>query len=163
MLRFNLVVILTLAVVSVTHAQNVQVQQPVVQQFSIDTTVVVPDRGSAFLGGVSKAATSVPTYGPMPYGTAFGSAVSSSYAETSVYIHDFELIDRLVLLEGQRRFAEHRSSPDSTALSTDPRVQYILKNRSVSSRIAKKRVTRNRLESKSFDRQKALFILKNRR
>ncbi len=161
--RFHLVAILSLGLTSVAHAQNVQIQQPVVQQFSVDTTVVVPDRGSAFLGGVSNSATSVPTYGPLPYGTAFGNAVSTSYAETSVYIHDFELMDRLVLLEGQRRFAQYFSSPSENVLSSDPRVQYILKSGSGSSRIAKKRVVKKRLDSKNLDRQKALLILKNRR
>ena len=163
MLRFHLITILTFGFFSAAHAQNVQVQQPLVQQFSVDTTVVVPDRGTAFLGGVSNAATSVPTYGPLPYGTAFGSEVSSSHAETSVFIHDFELMDRLILQEGQRRFSQYFSSPGNNTISSDPRVRYVLKNRKGNSQTSQERVAKKRLNSKNLNRQKALLILKHRR
>jgi hypothetical protein len=77
-------------------AQQV-IQQPVVQQFSIDTVVSVPDRGSAYLGGIGSAGAGRRQYGPLPWGTAAGQSTFSSALDVSVYLHDFEAMDAALL------------------------------------------------------------------
>ena len=53
--RLGLAAVLFFGATSSVFAQRVTVQQPVIQVFSVDTVVSVPDRGTAFLGGVSTA------------------------------------------------------------------------------------------------------------
>jgi hypothetical protein len=77
-------------------AQGV-VQQPVVEVFSVDTVVSVPDRGSAFLGGVSTARSGYSTYGPLDFSQAYGCDNGFSYVDVSVFIHDFEAMDEALL------------------------------------------------------------------
>jgi len=79
------------------------VQQPVVQQFSVDTVVGVPDQGRAFLGGVSSAASSQRVYGPIRSGTAVGRSFSSSAVDVGVFIHDFEAMNEALLAAPSRR------------------------------------------------------------
>jgi hypothetical protein len=80
------------------HAQVVQL--PTFRFFGLSTTVSVPDRGSAYLGGVSRSAMSrsengVPIVGHVPFaGRAFGNRAIAGRTETSgasvsAYIHDF--------------------------------------------------------------------------
>ena len=85
----------------IASAQQV-IQQPVVQQFSTDTVVSVPDRGSAYLGGVGSAGAGRRVYGPPPWGTAAGQSLFSSDLDVSVYIHDFEAMDAALLAQPVR-------------------------------------------------------------
>jgi hypothetical protein len=87
--------------VRTASAQQI-IQQPVVEQFSADTVVSVPDRGSLYLGGVGSASASRREYGPIPWGTASGRFTSSSDLDVSVYIHDFESMDAALLSEPTR-------------------------------------------------------------
>ena len=130
---------LLLPAVSV-QAQNVVVQQPVVQQFGVNTAVSVPDRGSMFLGGVSSAADSRTSYGFGPWrGSSLGTGRSASSVETHVWIHDFETMDQMLLNQptgqsslsdltpSQRTLVEHHrqhtlTTRPSTSLAS-PRVQ----------------------------------------
>ncbi len=97
------------------------IQQPIVQQFGVQTSVVVPDRGFLFLGGVSRAAHS--RYSPGLFGPGFigpgyfgpgylgpvgpcgcrGSSYGFDYQATSlsvgVSILDLAEMDRQVLAE----------------------------------------------------------------
>jgi hypothetical protein len=76
---------------------QITVQQPVVQTFSVDTVVVVPDRGSTFLGGVSSGRETSSQFGFSPLGSSIGLERNHSAASASVYIHDFEAMDRALL------------------------------------------------------------------
>ena len=92
------------------------IQQPIVQQFGVQTSVIVPDRGFLFLGGVSRAAHS--RYSPGNFGPGFsgpgflspvgpcgcrGSSLGFEYQSTSlsvgVSILDLAEMDRQVLAE----------------------------------------------------------------
>ena len=73
------------------------VQQPVVQQFSVDTVVSVPDRGSAFLGGVATGRSGRSVYGPLPLSRSLGFEYGYSRVEVGVFIHDFEAMDAALL------------------------------------------------------------------
>ena len=73
------------------------VQQPVVEQFSVDTVVSVPDRGSAFLGGVATGRSGRSVYGPLPLSRSLGFEYGYSRVEVGVFIHDFEAMDAALL------------------------------------------------------------------
>lgn len=81
---------------SPAEAQNLTVQQPVFGVNSVGTTVSVPDRGSALLGGVSSAGASRSRYGSGPFrpGSTSGQFHSASSSSVSVTIHDFAEMDR---------------------------------------------------------------------
>ena len=96
--------------------QNVAVQLPTFEQFSISTTVVVPDRGSLYLGGVNRGGVNgggvtgagrgnaqfgrgVSGWGPRGLGrSAVGGGLS-----IQATILDHQELDRAVLAEAARR------------------------------------------------------------
>ncbi len=79
------------------------VQLPTFSFFSVDTTVTVPDRGSAFLGGVNRAASGRNEFGVplLPFrpfrNVAIGREVSASNMFVTATIHDLEAMDRYLL------------------------------------------------------------------
>jgi len=81
-------------------AQNVTVQQPAFGRFSVGTSVVVPDRGRAFLGGVGRAADSRKRFLGFPSGTSLGQSRQHSGVSTRVWIHDLREMDRRMLQQG---------------------------------------------------------------
>lgn len=83
---------------STARAQQITVQQPVFSNFSVATTVSVPDRGSALLGGVSSAGDFASQRGPLGLaGRSRGSFRNHQNVTAHVYIHDFEAMDRYLL------------------------------------------------------------------
>ncbi len=77
--------------------QGTTVQLPTYRTFQSGGAVVVPDRGSAFLGGVNRARSSRTEWGTpfLPFGNrAIGSDLGTSRAGVSVYIHDFAAMER---------------------------------------------------------------------
>jgi hypothetical protein len=87
------------------------VQLPVVSTTSVNTTVSVPDRGSAFLGGVSSAQSARSQYGPLRSGTNRGMARRATSITTNVYIHDLQAMDEALLNSGSTDSETHPSSP----------------------------------------------------
>jgi hypothetical protein len=96
------------------------VQLPTFRFFGLSTTVSVPDRGSAYLGGVSRSAMNrsehgLPILGRVPVaGRAFGNRAIAgrtelSGASVSAQIHDFEAMDQELL--GQAGAVARRSQP----------------------------------------------------
>ena len=78
-------------------AQQVVVQQPVVGVSSINTTVMVPDRGMIRLGGRSSAQSSRQQYGFWPRGSSVGLSRSSSSISATVTIIDLHEMDEAIL------------------------------------------------------------------
>ena len=89
-------------------AQATTVQLPTFSFFSVATTVSVPDRGSALLGGVNRASEGrsdlgVPCLSGLPFlGRGFHSAgigrqVGAGAMRLSVQVHDFEGMERSLL------------------------------------------------------------------
>ena len=84
------------------------VQLPTFSQFSVGTTVSVPDRGSAYMGGINRSASGRTSYGvPMlpfrPFrNTAIGSNQGASSMHISAWIHDFEAMDDYLLNQAPR-------------------------------------------------------------
>ncbi len=77
-------------------AQQV-IQQPVVSTTGVRTTVSVPDRGNAFLGGVSSAQSQRNRSGPFRSGSSLGFARQTTSISTGVYIHDLQAMDEAIL------------------------------------------------------------------
>jgi len=96
--------VLSALVVVDAHAQApTTVQLPTFSTFSSRSSVLVPDRGSAYLGGISRAASGRNEFGvPMlpfrPFrNRAIGKELSSSNLRVTATIHDFEAMDELLL------------------------------------------------------------------
>jgi len=79
------------------------VQLPTFSQFSVSTTVVVPDRGSTLMGGVNRGATGRNEFGTplVPFrpfrNSAIGSQMGASRMRVTATIHDFEAMDNYLL------------------------------------------------------------------
>lgn len=80
---------------SPADAQDLQIPSVVVN--AVQTAVSVPDRGSAFLGGVSRGASSSNLYGFSSIGSSVGRVHSNTAQSVFVTIHDFEEADQLLL------------------------------------------------------------------
>ena len=83
-------------------AQQVTIQQPVVEQFGANTSLSVPDRGSMLIGSVSRGAASSKDFGPLSWHRPIGLEHSRSSMNVSVYIHDFDEMDRMLLNKSYR-------------------------------------------------------------
>jgi hypothetical protein len=99
-------------------AQGTAVQLPSYSYFTTNSTVVVPDRGAAYLGGVNRARSGMNEFGtPLAplRNRSFGSERSASGISVSVYVHDFEAMNEMLL--GR----DFRSGLRAAAGSGDPR------------------------------------------
>ncbi len=94
---------------AVGQAQTVTIQQPVVRQFSVGTTVSVPDRGTMFLGRIGRAADNSSRFGPLPSGRATGSTREHAGANVGVFIHDLRAMDEELLSRANRTTTGGRS------------------------------------------------------
>ncbi len=88
------------------------VQLPTYRYFSVGTTVLVPDRGSAYMGGVNSSRSGsttrgLPGLGPLTRNRSMGSSTGGSSMTVHATIHDFEEMDRMIL---ERAAAMHRNS-----------------------------------------------------
>lgn len=91
-------------------AQTVTVQQPVAQQFGVNTVVSVPDRGSVLLGSVSSARSFGGSRGPALPSSSLTRSVNHSWARVSVFIHDHEAMDRRLLAAAEAQSSSERGS-----------------------------------------------------
>ncbi len=89
------------------NAQSV-IQLPSFQQFSYSGSVLVPDRGSAYLGGVKRSASGQSQRG---LNRTAGRTISNSGASVTATIIDLQQIDRQILADGRRpNVARQRSA-----------------------------------------------------
>jgi type II secretory pathway component GspD/PulD (secretin) len=104
------------------------VQLPSFHYFTVSTTVSVPDRGAAYLGGVSRAASGrvsrgVPLLGKAPglgrlgRNDAIGSSIGTSGVSVSATIIDHRELDEAVLAEARAR---RGGAPLTEAVSDAP-------------------------------------------
>ncbi|HAH45732.1 MAG TPA: hypothetical protein DCM07_12920 [Planctomycetaceae bacterium] len=104
---------LIVAPLEIAEAQAVRSQQPIVQQFSTGTTLTVPDRGSALLGGVQSGASHFRQSGPFRGGSSYGHSFQSATSNVSVYIHDFEAMDQMLLNSAPRVLRDSPYNPSA--------------------------------------------------
>jgi hypothetical protein len=105
-------------------AQQATVQQPVVQTFGVGTTVSVPDRGSALLGGVNSGRAARSVNGPFRTSTSLGRETQGGTASVGVYIHDLRAMDDALLATAaaaiptnpwERKLAERRGASSNSS------------------------------------------------
>lgn len=89
---------------SAAAQQNaVTIQLPTYSSFSVSTTVLVPDRGSAALGGIGRSAMGASQFGPapLPAGTrAIGVERQAQNAHVFAQIHDFREMEQALIGDG---------------------------------------------------------------
>ena len=103
-----------------SFAQQV-IQQPVVGTTAVNTTVSVPDRGSALLGGISSAASRRAQYGPLRSGTNTGISRQATSISTHVYIHDLQAMDEALLNSGNSDSSTSKNSISSKFIRSKER------------------------------------------
>ncbi len=100
------------------NAQGV-IQLPTFQNFSMSTTVSVPDRGSVYAGGVGRSYRSSARRGlPLlpPSRRVSSAGTSASGVSVHAWIHDHEEMDRQVLNEWRRQRAHAPATRNAAAL-----------------------------------------------
>lgn len=112
---FAIVMLTIMATGSTAWSQNLTIQQPVIQTFSVNTTVSVPDRGGMSLGGVGRAGASRQSFGFSRPGTSTGKFMEGTSTSVHVWIHDLREMDRMVLESAERQspYRSERSYPMS--------------------------------------------------
>lgn len=81
----------------------VTIQLPTYSSFSVSTSVLVPDRGGAALGGVNRSAMGGSQFGPapLPAGTrAMGVERQAQNAHVFVQVHDFQEMEQALVADG---------------------------------------------------------------
>jgi hypothetical protein len=93
------------------NAQQFVVQEPSLETFGVGTTVSVPDRGRASVGGVRQSAPSRAMYGPFRTGHSLGMSSHGSGLNIQARVHDLAELDRATLeaAENARRAREDYS------------------------------------------------------
>jgi hypothetical protein len=102
-MRYLLVAFTALIGVNIaSHAHAQAVQLPTFRYFGVQTTVSVPDRGGAVLGGVNRASSGSTSRGFGPFRSrGFGSSVGASTASVHATIIDHEELDQATLAEAR--------------------------------------------------------------
>jgi len=70
------------------------VQLPTTHTFSLDTTVMVPDQGGSYSGGIGRFSESSSSRGPLSASSNYGRSARQSNSQTKVSIIDLEELDR---------------------------------------------------------------------
>lgn len=97
-------------------AQQLVVQQPIVGTTSMATSVMVPNGGRTFLGGVSSAQSGRSRYGFFQPGSSLGLSRSSNSMSVGVTVIDLHEMDEAILnsvpdrSEPASRFARHAAA-----------------------------------------------------
>lgn len=104
MLRYLLLLTIGFGIGSTAKAQVVML--PTQQQFSYRGSVLVPDGGSAYLGGVRRYASGSSRRGLVPFGSSRGSTLGNSGLSVSATIIDHQEIDRQLLGGTPQEFME---------------------------------------------------------
>ncbi len=97
MRQISLVLLLCGPLSGTTFGQNVTVQQPITGVTSVSTSLAVPDRGRAFLGGVSSAQSGRSRFGFGQPGSSIGLSRSSNSMSVGVTIIDLREMDEAIL------------------------------------------------------------------
>ena len=128
-MRHTFFLLALLGIVGAASSASAQaVQLPTFNYFTVQTTVSVPDRGGAVLGGVDRASSGTTSrgFGPLR-NRASGSSIGSSVASVHATIIDHEELDRATLAEARRQreggatFAERKATmPNGLSVRTDP-------------------------------------------
>ena len=121
-MRFQLSFVAILMLPAATVAQQITIQQPVIQQFGVTTSVSVPDRGRTHVGSVSRAGSGRKSFGPFRNGSSVGLFREHSGISAGVYIHDLETMDKFLLGQtAASRQSGFPKIPATVAVTAAPR------------------------------------------
>ena len=120
---------LTISAGRTACAQAIAVQQPVVQQFGVQSAVSVPDRGAALLGSVGSAAEFRRQAGPLPMSTAIGRQIAHAGVSVHVTIHDFAAMDAAVLSAAAQMDGRVARNAPPTGMAARARNQLLRQHR----------------------------------
>ena len=107
---------------TVRGATGQTIQLPAFQQRGLQTTVVVPDRGSISLGGFSGARQSrlrfaPPFFGPLAPSRALSGSRGVGNMQMRVWVHDLQAMDAAILTEAsQAESNAKKGTADQTRL-----------------------------------------------
>ncbi|MFW5693025.1 MAG: hypothetical protein ACOCWL_02305 [Thermoguttaceae bacterium] len=107
-LGLSLVLLMACVGPAAGQAPGTAVQLPTFSQFGVGTTVSVPDRGSGFMGGISRSSSGRNSFRSplLPFrpfkNTAVGSQSGAMNMHVSAWIHDFEAMDEYLLSQPPR-------------------------------------------------------------
>ncbi len=113
---------------------QINVQQPVIRHFGVNTVVSVPDGGTMSLGGMRRSAegslqVGVPGMGNVPYAgrlfqnRSLGISRSASHASVSVHVISLKELERQIMQEADQRQAQRQAQRQGTDLSGSPAMQ----------------------------------------
>jgi len=138
------------------------VQLPTYSFFSVGTSVSVPDRGSAYLGGVNRASTGSSEFGiPLrPFGNrSYGSQRSASNMSVSAFIHDFDALEESLLGQSASGFALQPRGRTAAPSRLEPRPGFAPQPASSVSdlrrELAREQLTRDEEAASFFERGRA--------
>ena len=95
LLTIGLAILTGTLAASSASAQTVQL--PVIEQIGVRTSVMVPDRGGVYLGGVKRLREGAGFSTPFGLGSSIGREVSNVGMSAHVYISDLHEMDDLIL------------------------------------------------------------------
>ena len=108
------------AIAGTTSAQQV-VQKPTIGTLSINSSVLVPDQGSAMLGGIGSAGAGQSQRGGLVTNRAFGNRSAWGGASMSATIIDLQEMDRAILQLADR--SQSLSSQTGSEVKSLPSIQ----------------------------------------
>jgi hypothetical protein len=131
-----------LAAVVLPRATGQTIQLPAFDRSGIATTLIVPDRGGAILGGIRRIDGSQTLFGPPLLGAFSPRTIRYSRGagsiSTRVWIHDFRALDRALLEQAaRRRGADNRKASERSAFSSTAAGQTLRASVGKGSRAAK--------------------------
>src|SRR6188472_1444958 len=87
-----------------SYAQTLQL--PTFSSFSIETSVLVPDRGSAVMGGGRRSSSGSSQLGPLRGSRSGGNGAAAGGVDVAAFVHDFEAMDQAVLAKAAQQHGE---------------------------------------------------------
>ena len=110
-------------VLTVRGASGQTIQLPAFQQRGVQTTVIVPDRGSISLGGFSGARQSrlrfaPPFFGPLAPSRAISGSRGVGNMQMHVWVHDLQAMDAAILTEASQAKVTPKKGRRSNSLAS---------------------------------------------
>jgi len=136
--------------------QSLTLQLPSIGRFTVNTAVVVPDRGRTFLGSVKSAGESTNRFGgPLHFGSSKGLFREHSGMTATTYIHDLEAMDRYLLSQAGHSQVGRFPSSGYSSLASHQRRGLIDLYRNLTSREQAAEIVRNKTVQLAKQQSKA--------
>jgi hypothetical protein len=94
---------LILLVAATDLTAQTTVQLPSTHYFATNSSVIVPDQGQTFIGGINSAASGQNQFGGLPGNRSRSTQGQASGMSVTAFVHDFDAYDQALLAEAARR------------------------------------------------------------